>query len=66
MQFIYIKLILLNITKYFILDFKNNDDIYTELEDQKLDKEWEKERKIRSIDEMTVESTILANLFKDI
>jgi hypothetical protein len=60
-----IQYICINLYFIFIIDFNNNDDIYTEIEQQDLNNEWEKERKIRTIDEMSIESTILANLFKD-
>jgi hypothetical protein len=54
-----------NLYFIFIIDFNNNYDIYTEIEQQDLNNECGKERKIRTIDEMTIESTILANLLKD-
>lgn len=49
-------------------DFARNDDVYEELDRQKLNEEFEenpftKERKPRSIEEMAIEASILKNLF---
>jgi diadenosine tetraphosphate (Ap4A) HIT family hydrolase len=43
-------------------DFKRNDDVYEELDNQKLDKELEAERKPRSLEEMSIEASDLRTL----
>lgn len=48
-------------------DFKRNDDIYEELEQQQLQEVFnpDAERKARTLDEMTAESNLLRGLFPD-
>ena len=44
-------------------DFKRNDDVYEHLENQKLDKVIEDERRPRTLEEMAAEATELRTLF---